>query len=348
MQRLPLLAAFVAFLALAGCNGGGGGGSNGDTGTLNMSVTDAPIDNADAVFVTFTGIELRRDGASPIIIPFDAPVGLDLLTLQGNNSHFLIQGEELPVGVYDDVRLIVAGPTNANCNGLAPPFDSFVTIDGVDKPLIVPSGGTSGFKVNGGITIAAGQTGDYTVDFDVRKSIAERGATGCYNLKPVMRVVDNAVVGTLTGSIDAALLADASCAGVAEGNTDTGAGAAVYVYEGAGVIPDDYDGLPGATVGNVNDVGPDPLTTALLVRVPAVGPLERFDYTVGFLLADRPYTVAFSCQAGNDVAPETVPPPVDEVVESDNPMLFVQPQSITVTEAGPNVVDFTVAAPPAP
>ena len=335
--RLGLgLLALPLFLVLPGCGGGGGGVAG--TGTLDLSVSDAPIDGAEEVFVTFTGIELRRDGADPIVIEFDDPVGVDLLTLQGDNSAFLIQGQELPAGVYSDVRLIVAGEGNAACNAPSPPYDSYIVLAGESeqRPLIVPSGGSSGYKVKGGITIAAGQRGDYTVDFDVRKSIAERGTTGCYNLKPVMRVVDNAETGTLTGTVDADLLADESCAGVAGADTSTGAGSAVYVYEGT-VTPDDFDGLPDL-------VAPDPLVTALLAKDEVTG---DFTYEVGFLLVG-PYTVAFTCQAGNDVAPESVPPVEPELVESDNALLFVQPQATTITTGGTSVVDFVVAEPPPP
>lgn len=333
------LALACASLLLAACGGGGGS----DSGTLNLSVTDAPVDNADAVFVTFTGVELRSGGDAPIVITFDEPIGLDLLQLQGDQSAFLIQGQELPAGVYDEVRLRVAGEANSACNAGNGPYDSYITINGNDEPLIVPSGATSGYKVKGGITIAAGQRGDYTVDFDLRKSIAERGSTGCYNLKPVLRVVDNAVTGTLTGNVDPALLADVSCASVSEGDVATGAGSAVYVYEG-NVTPDDFDGL----TDDVN--GPDPLTTAMLVPPAEVG--GDFTYKVGFLLTGE-YTVAFTCQAGNDVPPETIPPPEMEEVESDNPLLFVQPQVLTIEETAPDIaddvnpnrVDFTVVTP---
>lgn len=334
-----IIGAACTALLLAGC----GSGSDSGTGTLNLSVTDAPIDNADAVVVTFTGVELRRSGETPIEIVFDDPVQVDVLSLQGDNSAFLIENVELPAGVYDDVRLRVAGEGNAACNAPSPPYDSYITIDGIDRPLIVPSGGSSGYKLKGGITIAAGGTGDYTVDFDLRKSIAERGSTGCYNLKPVLRVVDNAVVGTLTGSVDPALLADGSCAEVAEADTATGAGSAVYVYEGT-VTPDDFDGVPTGTVG---DTGPDPLTTANLTPVVVSGVVTSFTYEVGFLLADRPYTVAFTCQAGNDSPPETDPGVLGDPV-SDNGLVFVQPRTVTVTDAGPNVANFTVATPPAP
>ncbi|MFA5938727.1 MAG: DUF4382 domain-containing protein [Sinimarinibacterium sp.] len=278
MKKVIVCILFAA--ALAGCS------SNNDDGParLSIAVTDSPVDDADAVVVTFTGLELLgSDDGVRESFTFAEPISVDLLQFQGDQSRFLIEGEEVPVGVYDQVRLIV-DTENASCNNLTGDFASYITIDGTDYPLVVPSGGASGLKVMGPITVAQGGTAAYTIDFDVRKAIAERGATGCYNLKPVLRVVDNAEVGTLTGTVDAELLQQAGCTADAA----TGAGAAVYVYQGSGIAPDDVDGTD-----------PEPLTSSLLT-------LEDdgsgdFTYEVGFLLAGD-YTAAFSCQAGDDTA----------------------------------------------
>jgi hypothetical protein len=328
MKKTLALAPLV--LLLGACGGGGGGFD--ESGVLTLSVTDGPVDGADNVFVTFTGVELRRAGADNLTIDFDEPVRLDLLTLQGTESEFLIQDQAIPAGVYDEVRLFVAGSGNAACNNPGtPPYASSIVIDGIERPLIVPSGGSSGYKIKGGITVAAGGTGNYTVDFDLRQSIVERGSTGCYNLKPVLRVVDNAETGTLTGTVDPALLStDSGCTA----DPVTGAGAAVYVYEGS-VTPDDFDGLAPGTVG---DIGPDPLVTAMLVPPASEG--APFTYTVGFLLAGN-YTAAFTCQAGDDV------PPNDADVESDNAITFVQPQPAAIVADQVTDVDFTFT-PPAP
>ncbi len=329
----------IAALAwmLAGCGGGGGGSGVASSGKLSLGVTDAPIDDADEVVVTFTAVELL-DSNDSVRRRFDFPTpqSVDLLDFQGEAQHFLVgdaaDGVDLPAGVYDRVRLIVADQANASCNAAQanPNPPSYIRIDGIRYPLIVPSGGSSGLKVQGPITIAAGERARYTVDFDLRKSIAERGATGCYNLRPVLRVVDNAEVGTLTGSVDPALLADVSCTS----DADTGAGAAVYVYEGT-VTPDDFDGLPAGTVG---DAGPDPLTTALLTRVPLTGTLTDFTYTVGFLLSGT-YTVALTCQAGSDAPPGSVEP-------SDNALVFLPPQTVDIV--ADEVTEASFVAAPAP
>jgi hypothetical protein len=296
MNKALITLSFLVVLTACG----GDGGSEDGTGKLSIAVTDAPVDHAEAVVVGFTGIDLYRDGEPAVSFNFVVPEQVDLLALQGDNSYFLIQNVEIPVGVYSEVRLRTAND-NANCNGIATPYASYVTVDSVDYPLIVPSGGSSGLKVQGPITVAAGGSAAYTIDFDLRKSLAERGATGCYNLKPVLRVVDNAQVGSLSGTVDAALLADSACTG----NPVTGEGAAVYVFEGADATLDDVDGTE-----------PEPLTSALL----APDGNGHFEYTVGFLLQGT-YTVALTCQAGDD-DPETndviaFSAPVDVAIQAE-------------------------------
>lgn len=315
-QWVTLAAAAV----LSACGGSGGGG---DTGSLSLGVTDAPVDEADKVVVTFTGVELLDDqGTAVESFTFAVPRSIDLLQLQGDQQSFLIQDEPVPVGVYREVRLLTSVP-NASCNQVSgdPNPASYIEIDAVKYPLIVPSGGSSGFKVQGPITVAAGGSGAYTVDFDLRKSIAERGATGCYNLRPVLRVVDNAQVGTLSGTVDAALLADASCTS----DPLSGEGAAVYVFQGASQVPDDFDGADA-----------EPLTGALLTPVLGEGDVVTgFAYEVGFLL-EGPYTVALSCQAGDD-----------DPAPSNDAIGFLQTVNVDILRDTVTDQDF-VATPPAP
>ncbi|MEN8821223.1 MAG: DUF4382 domain-containing protein [Abyssibacter sp.] len=281
-----LPAAFV--LALSACGDGGSADITG-TGFVSLGVTDAPVDDADAVVVTFTEVQLLgADDAVRSTFTLDTPQQIDLLALQGNNSRFLIEGEEAPVGTYEQIRLIVDAVA-PSCNNIPDPLPSYITIDGVDYPLVVPSGEQSGLKFQGPITVAAGQSAAYTVDFDLRQAIAERGATGCYNLRPVVRVVDNAEVGTLAGTVDPDLFADAACANA---NPATGEGGAVYVFSGGATVPDDADAS--------TDEDVDPLTTALLTPVTDENDIVvGYEYEVGFLLAGE-YTAAFTCQARED------------------------------------------------
>ncbi len=294
--------AVVLALGLAGCSD-----SDNSDGRLSLAVKDAPVDSAEAVVVEFTRVELLgADGETALSFELEPPQPIDLLSLQGANSALLVADEVVPVGEYPEIRLQVA-TENASCQNLVAPFSSYITVDGIDYPLVVPSGGSSGFKVKGPITVAAGGLASYVVDFDLRKSIAARGNSGCYNLKPVLRVVDTAEVGTLRGVVSASLLADSNCTA----DTATGAGAAVYLFAGANAVPDDVDG---------DDT--DPLTSALLT--PLNDGSGDFSYEVGFLLTGD-YTAAFTCTASADdpEADDASGSPADAVT-------FAQVQNVTV------------------
>lgn len=262
---LPLAIA----MALSGCGGGGSSSSTG-TGTMSLSITDAPVDEADAVIVEFTGVEIKQSGGSSYDYDFDTPRQIDLLALTGGTAEILLNGETLPAGNYEWLRLKV----NASQGG-DPADDSYIVIGGVPYELRIPSGAQSGLKLNRTITIPEDGSTSFTIDFDLRKSVHER-AGGIYNLRPTLRLVDNSEDGALQGTVDASTIS-AECV--------AGDKAAVYVFEGAGATPDDV---------NIDGADDDPVATASV-------DWEGGDntYTVAFLEAGD-YTVAFTCDAGID------------------------------------------------
>lgn len=309
----------IGGILLAAVMSGCSSNDNNGPAKLSIAVTDSPVDNATAVVVTFTGVELLDSGGGVSqSFTFDAPKSIDLLQMQGAQSEFLIEGEVVPVGVYDQVRLIIDTP-NASCNNLTGTPASYIQFGGPNSPkdpLVVPSGGASGLKVMGPITVAQGGTASYTIDFDLRKSIAERGATGCYNLRPVLRVVDNAQVGTLSGTVAPTLLQQDGCTA----DPATGDGAAVYVYSGSGVVPDDVDGTD-----------PEPLTSAQLTLQDD----GSFSYEIGFLLAGE-YTAAFTCQAGDDTA------------GGNEAIVFTGAANVSIAADTTTTQDFSLTAAPTP
>lgn len=287
-----------------------------NTTRVSFSVKDAPVDNAEAVVITFTGVELLQSGGDSLNFALESPMPIDLLSLQGTNSALLVDGVEVEPAVYSGVRLH-AEFENANCQNLTAPFDSYIRIDGTDYPLILPSGE---LKIQSDLTIATGGLTSYVVDFDLRKSIAERGQTGCYNLRPVLRVVDTATTGSLSGTVDGALLSDENCS--ADGVT--GEGAAVYLYAGAGVTPDDVD-----------DLAAEPLTSALLE--PLADGSGDFRYEIGFLLSGD-YTAAFTCNANLDN------PDVDDANGTETDLvLFTPGQSLVISADQETPVNFVTA-----
>src|SRR5262245_8476566 len=219
---LGAIACIIVLAVLAAC-GGGASGSTTDQpgfGHITLRITDSPVASAKRVVVQFTGLEIRpAGGGDPEVFDF-APRQIDLLALDGGGSEVLLADELLPAGNYESIRLKV----NAGRDG----SDSFIELDdGSIHPLFIPSGNQTGLKLNRGFVIGAGSTHNFTIDFDLRKSVIHPPGLGePYLLKPVLRLVNNLEVGTLQGTIAPALVME-DCA------------PAVYLFTGADVTPDD-------------------------------------------------------------------------------------------------------------
>lgn len=307
--RMLLLA--CAGAALAACGGGGGGGSKSSTGVMKLGITDAPVDAADHVVIQFSGVELKPVNGTAIQVDFPSPKSFDLLSLQGTSRAMLLDGQTLPAGDYEWVRLKV----NADPNVAG---DSYVTVNGAQCEMRIPSGAETGLKLVSGFTIGVGTTTDFTLEFDLRKSVVrppgqhamtESCGGQAYMLKPAMRMVNNLQVGTLSGTVDPTLVGtkctvNSTTSQVAPGN--------VYLfgpYTGTAPLPDDVDGK-----GSSDPNGPDPLASAM-VTTDAGG---NNVYTIGYVPVGN-YVVAYTCDPdqpdidANDAA-SPGPPAVDEVV----------------------------------
>jgi hypothetical protein len=292
----------AAIAALAGCGGSGSDGMQSKTGTLRLGLTDAPVDQADAVVVQFTGVELKPSNGAAFVRDFPAPKTIDLLALQGTARALLLDGETVPAGDYEWMRLKVNADPVVR--------DSFVTIGGQECEMRIPSGAETGLKLVRGFTVGVGVITDFTIDFDLRKSIVQppgqhADAAACngqvYLLKPALRMVDSLQVGTISGTIDSSLLSAPSCV------ASTAKPGSVYLFgpvtatDPAPIVPDDVDGI-------ALD-GADPLTSAM------VSP-DTFKYTIGFVPVGK-YVVAYTCDADDstiDADAVPTPPATGEVV----------------------------------
>ena len=241
------------------------------SGTLNLNITDAPVDSAAKVVVSFSGVSIKPENGPAYDIDFvdnnNDPLvkTIDLLTQQGPNSEPLLVNHSLAAGHYEWLRLKVITSQMTT--------DSYIELDnGSQHPLYVPSGDHTGLKLNRGFDISDGGAATFTIDFDLRKSVLMPNQhSTAYKLKPTLRIVQNDNVGHISGMVGANSLNDAAC---------TGSDYAVYVFTGDNVTPDDVDGIE-----------PDPVSTSLLSN--------SFEYAVGFLDAGV-YTISFTCQANDD------------------------------------------------
>lgn len=269
----------IALAVLSACGGGSGGGGSGGaaTSTVSVSLTDAPVEDAQEVWIKVTGIAFKPEGSAPEIVKDFTPRSLNLLAYQQGRTALLLDKVPFEPGRYQWIRLLIESEPNVR--------DSYAMVNGQECELRVPSGAESGLKLNRGLTVPAAGSLALTLDFDLRQSLhappgQRSGTTGActqgYLLRPTIRLVDDASVGAIAGTVK-----------FDSGTVPTDCKPKVYVYEGS-VTPDDVED---STTANP-DV--DPLTV-LGVEFPAGS--ATGNYRAAFLPAGN-YTAAFTC--GND------------------------------------------------
>lgn len=198
MKRSVLVMAIIALVAIffAGCE------SDNSKGTINLAITDAPIDSEDivAVYITVTDVQYHVSGSQFESFPdFEGPKTYNLLDLTRGESEML-GAMQLEAGQYTQIRFILDAPER----GMAPPANPGCYLefgDGTTEPLFVPSGSQSGFKGVGAFTVPANGSVDITADFDVRKSVVIAGVSGIYLLNPTIRLVVNNEAGKIVGGV---------------------------------------------------------------------------------------------------------------------------------------------------
>ncbi len=195
MCRLNLV---IGFVALVGCGGG--------TGQIKMSMTDAPADLANVSQVNITLDEIRVHDDASARVPDGGPAaagdGVDgagwivlctdvqtINLMQLTNGRFTpLCGQavadggmesrpvEVPAGRISQLRLHLVSA-------------SLVFNDGTPTTaLTVPSGSTSGLKINVDRTVPSGGVLELKLDFNAASSITRLG-TGSYRLSPVLTVL---------------------------------------------------------------------------------------------------------------------------------------------------------------
>ena len=257
-RMIPMLAPGATLTA---CDSGDGAA----TGELSMGITDAPVNNATAVVVEFTGVEIHGPNDQTQTITFDSPKTIDLLTFTGNAAETLFEDETVLAGDYQWARLQV--------NAEPSTIDSYIDLtDGSQHSLYVPSGAETGLKMNTGFSVPEDGSAAFTIDFNLRKSVHDPEGTTDYVLRPTLRLLDNDEVGTIAGTVNSS-------------EVGSGCDPAVYAFEGSGVTPDDQDGN-----------SPDPANSA----IPEYNAnTDTHDYEIGWLKGGD-YTVSYTCDAAAD------------------------------------------------
>lgn len=193
------LAWFVVLVAsaLSGCMAGGS-----DEGQVSFYVKDAPSDEFQSVFVTFSRVDVHRAGGSDDdsnetepsqdhnetgenatgeIEPEEAggsswttivneTQAIDLKQFQGDARAFL-GSQNITAGKYTQIRIFVD--------------EAYGISNGTRVNFTVPGGA---LKIVRPWTVEAGAVTELTVDFELDRSIQTSGP-GEYHLKPVMKLM---------------------------------------------------------------------------------------------------------------------------------------------------------------
>lgn len=290
VNRLLVTLLLAVLTACSNSNSGSGGDG---LGSLTLGITDAPVDEALAVVVEFTGVNLKGQGNDdPVtVIEFEQPRVINLLDLQGSNSEILLQDISLAAGDYQWIRLQVVAngaytePEAGDIDGHG--VGSYVLQNdgpgGTKKTALkVPSGSQSGLKLVSGFTVDDFGKTNFTIDFDLRKAIHDVVGQDHYELRPALRMVETNAAGHVSGFINPLLLQNN--AGCFNAETELlEEGVAVYVFEASTAVDD---------MQSTADL--DPLSTALVTYDG-----NAYRYALGFLDAGE-YTLALTCDAELD------------------------------------------------
>ncbi|RUO60231.1 DUF4382 domain-containing protein [Pseudidiomarina insulisalsae] len=278
-------------LGLVACGGSSDDNANEQMARFSLAVSDAPVDNADAVVACFNAIELvGNDQGSQVftigestntIEPNDVckdasgntipnTVGIDLLSYTGSDSVNLVDGIEVAPGTYGQLRLEMSE-------------GSYVQVGEEQLPLRVPS---NELKFDG-VTLDVAGNASYTVEFDLRQAMVDPVGIDGYFLKPRgVRLVNNLQIGHIEGTLAEELLITNSCT-VAPSDVSEPV-AVVYFYEGSDL-----------EITTLADVGGAETHQPYAVAAVYFDGVSAYTFSVGYVAA-ADYSAAWTCQTDDD------------------------------------------------
>ena len=272
------VAAIIAISISTGC-----GGSNSSpvatdpvaqaSGSISISLTDGPWEDAQAMMLHITGIDLGHSNGE--IIQLGLPGGsmsIDMMQLQNGVFEPLVSGMDVPVGQYAWMRLRID------------PDQSYIDLasTGARHGMQMGSDAVDGLEVHEPFQITQSLHSEFMLDFDLRRGVENHGMGMMgdrYELHSAMRLVNMDDAGGLSGMVAASMIDinHADCDSAPGGNW-------AYLFPGDSALPDDIaeaeaDGAPG------------PLAADRVEMDPGTG---DHLYHFGFLLPGS-YRIAFTC-----------------------------------------------------
>lgn len=166
-------------------------------GTLQLEITDAPVDDANVKSVFVTVADVKVNGQS--LEGFNKTT-VDLMTLQNGNTTDLVM-TDLDAKSYSNITLVLDHESDESGN----PVGCYLeTVDGTKHTL---TSSDIDIQVDYDFDVASNSTTNLVVDFDLRKSIRRTsGGSSQYSfvssteMNNALRVVAKNKTGTIQGS----------------------------------------------------------------------------------------------------------------------------------------------------
>jgi hypothetical protein len=315
---LNILLAAGLGLILSAC----GGGSSAGSGTLSLSMTDAPVvdEDIEAVWVRVTGAILHPASGPDIVVDVIDDDGItpyrdiELTSLTGGATQLL--GEYvIPAGNYSWIRLVI------DPNHTLIVEKTAGTPDTIHPPALLDcsSCDESHLKLVRSFSIASNGRYDFLIDFDLQKSLTLQLPQStkprpdyAYKLRPTLRILDTQLASTfIWGSVTDTRLAPVT------GPADPGE-CSVYTYAGdmATVNPDDICVPVDAFDTSCDAVDNQRPLDIAQVSADTVNNDGTFDYRTG-ALSPGIYTLAMVCEPDDP--------------DLDDPLTFIGEQEVDAT-----------------
>jgi hypothetical protein len=262
--------------ALVGVIGACSGGNNSSNGNISIALMDRPVDGIVELNITVTEFWIKPQGSGPAfqLDMVETPVTVNLLELSVDDPAIFVDKANIPAGTYNWLEMKVDDSNASAAHAMAD--DGMMREVDIDVP-------SDRVRLINNFEIVPNDSVRFLFDWDVRKGLTEAVGRGVYILKPVIRVLDVEEFGSVVGQIsqETVMDIDNDCNADSAVDMNYDIGNVVYVFEG--------DVEPGE-IGAV-----DPYTT-----VEAKDEDNDGDYEYRASLMPGTYTIAATCQGGND------------------------------------------------
>lgn len=194
LKNVIIIALTLSTLFMISCNDGD---DTGEKGTAQVSVTDAAVDaeNITGVYLSVSEIHAASNSEVTTLTTFEEPIVFNVMDYQNGTTFDLGEGE-IEVGTYDQLRLILSdGSASSESSSSYTAFEN-----GTTKELVIPSGTSSGYKINGDFQISADHESNLVIDIDLRKALVVTGNEE-YMLRPTARLVVDESLSVISGSV---------------------------------------------------------------------------------------------------------------------------------------------------